>query len=473
MQPVQRAAEASRHLHPGSGLRRRTALLRGRLREAPGRHARGGHDLAPGRRLERGPAGGPGPGQPPPGPARRAAAEPGPPPRRRWRIPGSVQLLASGQSTLLARREPGGPDAGAEVSGVLRVPVSTGRVHAGGQPARPERSACGPDGRRHRRRGDPADDGSDRGRADCRRSPGSCSRVRASPSRRRRTFSSSRRTGGPSLPGGTAGADRGVPALGRHLRARRRSDPSGHPGGGRARSRGHLCRSRRRAIRPALHRGRWRPVRSSSRARSSVPRAVPWRARPCTSRAPSRAEARATRAPDARPTTAPSSWRRSRRPAAGTLELWAIPPPESSAGLLRTTLQVPSGSPVTGTWTCPPRPSLRGTMFLPDGGPYAGASLRADPVAAADPALPLPPSGSPGVASESGTFALRLDPGTYQLEVQAAQGLPALRSVVQVPSSGAQLDPFQVPTGRHAHGPGAPRCRDARLAGAGAASTGR
>lgn len=134
--------------------------------------------------------------------------------------------------------------------------------------------------------------------------------------------------------------------------------------------------------------------------------------------------------------------------AAGTLELWAIPPPDSTAGLLRTTLLAPSGSPVTGTWTCPPRPLLRGTVFLPDGGPFAGASLRADPVAAPDPSLPLPPSGSAGVAGETGTFALRLDPGTYQLEVQASRGLPALRRIVLVTASGAQLDPFQVPTGR-------------------------
>ncbi len=134
--------------------------------------------------------------------------------------------------------------------------------------------------------------------------------------------------------------------------------------------------------------------------------------------------------------------------AAGTLELWAIPPPGSTAGLLRTALDAPAGSPVTGTWTCPPRALLTGTLQLPDAGPFAGASLSAEPVGQADPSLPTPPEGAPGVTSETGTFAIRLDPGTYQLEVQASPGLPAVRSLVLVPTTGSQLEPFRMPTGR-------------------------
>ncbi|HSP18973.1 MAG TPA: hypothetical protein VLQ79_05650 [Myxococcaceae bacterium] len=132
----------------------------------------------------------------------------------------------------------------------------------------------------------------------------------------------------------------------------------------------------------------------------------------------------------------------------GTLALWVIPPAGSTAGLLRTTLLAPPGSPVTGTWTCPSRPLLRGTVLLPDAGPFARARLQADPVSAGGPAGPLPPTGAAGVASETGTFAIRLDPGTYQLAVQAAQGLPAVRNLVAVPAAGAQLEPIQVTEGR-------------------------
>jgi hypothetical protein len=133
---------------------------------------------------------------------------------------------------------------------------------------------------------------------------------------------------------------------------------------------------------------------------------------------------------------------------AGSLQLWIVPPPGSIAGLIRTAVNVPAGAPVAGSWTCPARPVLSGGMLFPDAGPLVGAVLRADPVLPLDPGTPLPPSGASGQTGEAGTFALRLDPGVYQLEVQPGAALPVLRRVVRVTGTGLQLDPVTLPTGR-------------------------
>jgi len=132
----------------------------------------------------------------------------------------------------------------------------------------------------------------------------------------------------------------------------------------------------------------------------------------------------------------------------GTLELWAVPPPGSAAGLLRTALDAPAGSPVSGTWSCPARPLLQGTALLPDGGALAGSAVRADPVAAADPATPLPPAGGSGQTDTSGRFLIRLDPAEYRLEVAGTDSSPVLRRFVLVPPTGDQLEPFSLATGR-------------------------
>jgi hypothetical protein len=65
-----------------------------------------------------------------------------------------------------------------------------------------------------------------------------------------------------------------------------------------------------------------------------------------------------------------------------------------------------------------------------------------------DAVTPLPPVGASGQTGEAGTFVLRLDPGVYQLEIQPGGSLPALRRLVRVPSSGTQLAPVTVPTGK-------------------------
>jgi hypothetical protein len=132
----------------------------------------------------------------------------------------------------------------------------------------------------------------------------------------------------------------------------------------------------------------------------------------------------------------------------GALQLWIFPPPGSVAGLVRTPVEVPAGPPVPGSWTCPARAVLSGGALLPDAGPLVGAGLRADPVSPVDAVTPLPLVGTSGQTGEAGTFVLRLDPGVYQLEIQPTASLPAFRRLVQVPSSGTQLPPVTVRTGK-------------------------
>jgi hypothetical protein len=132
----------------------------------------------------------------------------------------------------------------------------------------------------------------------------------------------------------------------------------------------------------------------------------------------------------------------------GSLLLWVIPPPSALAGLLRTPLDAPAGVVVSKTWTCAARPLLRGTLLLPDAGPAAGIQLRADPVGAADPGSPVPPSGVSGTTGEVGSFVLRVDPALYLFEVQPGADLPVLRTFVRVTATGAQLDPVTLHTGR-------------------------
>jgi hypothetical protein len=133
---------------------------------------------------------------------------------------------------------------------------------------------------------------------------------------------------------------------------------------------------------------------------------------------------------------------------AGSLKLLVIPPPGALGGLLRTPLAAPPGAPVSGTWSSPPRPLLTGSLLLPDAGPAAGVELRADPVAASGPGSPVPPAGASGTSGEAGTFALRLDPGLYVLEVAPGAGLPSVRTFVRVTASGAQVAPITLRPGR-------------------------
>jgi hypothetical protein len=91
---------------------------------------------------------------------------------------------------------------------------------------------------------------------------------------------------------------------------------------------------------------------------------------------------------------------------------------------------------------------LSGGVLLPDAGPLTGAVVRLDPVLPLDAVTPLPPAGVSGQTGEAGTFALRLDPGVYQLEVQTGPAFPTLRRLVRVTSAGTQLPVVPLALGR-------------------------
>jgi hypothetical protein len=126
----------------------------------------------------------------------------------------------------------------------------------------------------------------------------------------------------------------------------------------------------------------------------------------------------------------------------GSLRLWIFPPPASAAGLLRLTLDVPPGSNVSGSWTCPVRPLVQGAVVLPDGGPAASLTVRADPVGPAHADQPEPASGGAGTTDAAGRFAVRLDPALYRVEVQPSADLPVLRSFQRV--TGSDVAPLQL-----------------------------
>ena len=130
----------------------------------------------------------------------------------------------------------------------------------------------------------------------------------------------------------------------------------------------------------------------------------------------------------------------------GTLVLSAIPPPGSAAGLFTTGVDVPPGG-VRGSWMCPARPLVQGSVEYPDGGPAVGIGVRADPVGPAGPGIPQPPAGADGVTDETGQFAVRLDPALYRLEVEVQGSYPAVRSFVRI-QGGGTLPGTTLVTGR-------------------------
>ena len=124
---------------------------------------------------------------------------------------------------------------------------------------------------------------------------------------------------------------------------------------------------------------------------------------------------------------------------AGTLVLSAIPPPGSAAGFLTTPADVPPQG-LVGSWMCPARPLVQGSVAYPDGGPAVGVGVRADPVGPAGPGIPQPPAGAGGVTDQTGQFAVRLDPALYRLEVQAQGGYPALPGFFRIQGGGMLPD---------------------------------
>ena len=475
----------ARHLHQGSGLPSGAALLRRRLRHPPRRHARRDHHVGAGRRGRAWICRWPRPRPTSPLVLPDAAAPQPVAPARRWgRTRGACSCSPRGR----ARSSPASP-------GWPRPPVRGGlgrlqgralhrAVHAGGQPARPGGSS------RRCSTGVDIDAGVtpltvdllEAGRS-CRRSPGPSSPVRASPSRRRRTSSSSPPDGRPLSARRTADARREPSSFGRRWRARWGRDPSGHPAAGVLGAVATLRRRRPRPLRSAV-RGRRRAYR---RSRSPGPLLGP-EGTPVGGRDgvhPGHGPGRRLGQQRARPlrrTTAPSSWRRfpRRRPGRSSCGPSLRPARRRACSARPSTFR--PARPVTGTWTCPPRPLLTGALFLPGRRPVRRRDPSCRPGGRGGPDAARSPRRRPGGHQRDRHVRHPARPRHLPARgaaLHALLGGAALRAV----AGGADLRPRageRIPAGAHpgshrpdAHRAGAPRCRHARLAGPGAPSTAR
>lgn len=138
------------------------------------------------------------------------------------------------------------------------------------------------------------------------------------------------------------------------------------------------------------------------------------------------------------------------------LTLWAIPPLESTSGILQLFVAVP-GPGYLGLFVPPDKILVSGIVSRPDGKAAAGTRVEAEPVAAV-PSLPLPGSGANAIADQNGEFKIRLDPATYRLDfLPSDPQLPRLSrfvtiDVVEDRSQGVQIPALTLSSGRRITG---------------------
>jgi hypothetical protein len=146
-------------------------------------------------------------------------------------------------------------------------------------------------------------------------------------------------------------------------------------------------------------------------------------------------------------------------PGEGTrLTLWAFPEPTSTAGIVRTPVQISLTGDV-GEIRAPDKVEVTGLILRPgDGIPAAGVIVEAEPLAAiAD--RPLPHHITRGVSDAEGRYTLRLDPAMYRLDFVPTDLLPRVSrfATVSEPGSTGQPEPLSLPDfklsqGRHLTG---------------------
>lgn len=142
----------------------------------------------------------------------------------------------------------------------------------------------------------------------------------------------------------------------------------------------------------------------------------------------------------------------------GTSTLWVIPPSQSNAGILRTTVAVRAPGPLSA-FVCPNKVVIQGNLSRADGSAAPGVRVVAVPIAAL-PGKPLPASGAQTTTDETSSFTIRLDPATYRLDFIPGEQLPRVSRFVTVTaepdSSGnfrvLQLSDFTLSKGRRVSG---------------------
>ncbi len=139
------------------------------------------------------------------------------------------------------------------------------------------------------------------------------------------------------------------------------------------------------------------------------------------------------------------------------LTLWAIPPLESTSGILRVLVAV-AGAGNLGAFTSPDKILVSGTVGRLDGRPANGLRVEAAPVAAVS-SFPLPASGANAISDQNGEFRIRLDPAIYRLDfLPRDPQLPRLSRFVTIGpalqdrSQGIQIQALTLSSGRRITG---------------------
>jgi len=142
----------------------------------------------------------------------------------------------------------------------------------------------------------------------------------------------------------------------------------------------------------------------------------------------------------------------------GTSTLWVIPPSQSNAGILRTTVAARAPGPL-GAFVCPNKVVVQGNLSRADGSAAPGVRVVVVPIAAL-PGKPLPASGAQTTTDETSSFTIKLDPATYRLDFIPGEQLPRVSRFVTVTAEpdlsgnfrALQLSDFTLSKGRRVTG---------------------
>jgi hypothetical protein len=103
---------------------------------------------------------------------------------------------------------------------------------------------------------------------------------------------------------------------------------------------------------------------------------------------------------------------------------WAIPPAQSSSGILRSSLAIRGSGPLfLGNIPCPDKVLVQGNIYTSDGSNAPGVRVAAVPIQPLN-GLPLPGSGDQAITSADSSFSLKLDPAIYRLDFMPGDQLP-------------------------------------------------
>jgi hypothetical protein len=144
---------------------------------------------------------------------------------------------------------------------------------------------------------------------------------------------------------------------------------------------------------------------------------------------------------------------------APTATLWAIPPSQSTAGILRTNVRITGNSPHLdiGPLSCPDKVVVVGKIYKADGSNAPDVRVIATPIKPWQD-KPLPVNGGQTFTGPNSFFTLNLDPGIYRLDFVPGDQLARASRFATVPDpitagfTAVQLPDFSLSNGRRLSG---------------------